>query len=323
MKKKLLFIVNPRSGRGMIKNSLLEIIDIFIKGGYEVITHITQAPREAEDVVREHVSDVDAIVCSGGDGTLDEVVDAVMNLRPDMKIGYIPAGSTNDFANSLGIEKNMVEAARDIMVDEIYQCDVGSFNMHHFVYVAAFGMFTNVSYETDQTLKNTLGHVAYLLEAGKQLLNFQSYHMRIVADGRLIEGNYTYGMITNSRLVGGIKGITGHEVDMNDGLFEVTLVHTPTNPVELNEIIQNLLSGSDVGCPLVDKIKASHLVIESNEELAWTLDGEYGGTYREAEIQNHHKSLHLFLNRAKTEHLAVHPIAENVVMSESQLNDGD
>uniref|UniRef100_I5AVX6 DAGKc domain-containing protein n=1 Tax=Eubacterium cellulosolvens (strain ATCC 43171 / JCM 9499 / 6) TaxID=633697 RepID=I5AVX6_EUBC6 len=297
MGKKLLFVYNPRSGRGLIKQNLAEIIDVLTKGGYDVIAHPTQAAGDARETFARMAGEVDTVVCSGGDGTMDEVVDAVMKYAPAMPVGYIPAGSTNDFANSLAISKNMVEAAEDIVVGDIYQCDVGAFNDKHFIYVAAFGMFTNVSYETDQTLKNNLGHLAYVLEAGKQLFNIPSYHIMVDADGRKVEGNYAYGMITNSRLVGGMKNITGRAVDMNDGLFEVTLVHTPTNPIEVNEIIQALLNGAETS--LVEKVKAKRVTIDSAEEIAWTLDGEYGEAHTHVEIENRHKELQLFLNRRK------------------------
>ncbi len=296
MNKRLLFVYNPRSGRGMISQHLVEIIDIFTKGGYDVIAHPTQAAGDAEEIVKRYSSEVDSVVCSGGDGTLDEVINGVMKTSPSIAVGYIPAGSTNDFANSLSIPKDMIEAAQDIVAGDIYQCDVGAFNEGYFSYVAAFGMFTNVSYETDQTLKNVIGHLAYVLEAGKQVFNVPSYHLMVTADGRRIEGNYAYGMITNSRLVGGMRNITGKEVDMNDGLFEVTLVHTPTNLIDINEIIQSLLNVNEKS-RLVEKFKARRITIESAENIAWTLDGEFGNSHNFVIIENRHRELHLFLNR--------------------------
>jgi YegS/Rv2252/BmrU family lipid kinase len=298
MHKKLLFIYNQKSGRGTIRISIPEIIDIFTRGGYDVLAHPTQSVGDATQVVETYGKYVDAIVCGGGDGTLDEVLNGTMRTCPDVKLGYIPSGSTNDFAKSLSIPMNPVEAAKDIVVGDIYQCDVGQFGQKFFSYVAAFGMFTNVSYETNQNLKNTLGHFAYLLEAGKQVLNIPCYHLIIDVDGRKTEGNYAVGMITNSRLVGGMKNITGSNVDMNDGLFEVTMVRTPTNPIEINRVIAELTTDIQQ-CTMVDKLKGHRIVIEAQDDIAWTLDGEYGDTLRSVTIQCHTKALNLFLNRRK------------------------
>ncbi|MGN0364149.1 MAG: diacylglycerol/lipid kinase family protein [Bilifractor sp.] len=297
MRKKLLFIYNVHSGKGMVREKLADIIDIFTQGGFDVLAHPTQSVGDATQFVREHLAMVDVVVCSGGDGTLDEVVDGIMDTAPGFPVGYIPAGSTNDFANSLAIPKDMLLAARDIVLGDLYQCDVGAFNDKYFTYVAAFGMFTNVSYETDQNLKNNLGHFAYLLQAGKEVFNIPSYHLIINADGRRIEGNYSYGMVTNTRVVGGMRNITGPAVDMNDGLFEVTLVRTPTNPIEVNEIVQNLLNIADNSSSLVDKLKARKIVFDSSEEIAWTLDGEYGDSHNHVVIENQQKVLNLYLNR--------------------------
>ena len=169
MKKRLLFIFNPKSGKAQIKNKLCEIIDTFVKGGYEVVAHPTQGAGDAYEKTKELAPEMDLVVCSGGDGTLDEVVSGLMECEERIPLGYIPAGSTNDFANSLDIPKNMEKAAKDIIEGKLYSCDVGVFNKRHFIYIAAFGIFTDVSYETDQHLKNVLGHLAYLLEGSKRI----------------------------------------------------------------------------------------------------------------------------------------------------------
>lgn len=298
MRKKMLFIYNPLSGKGLIKNNLSDIISIFSDAGYEVICHPTNAKGDGKRTVEEFADKVDVVVASGGDGTLDEIVTGLMNSNPALPVGYIPSGSTNDFATSLGISRDMVKAAEDITIGDIYQCDVGAFNSTYFVYVAAFGMFTHVSYETDQTMKNTFGRLAYLMEAGKEVFNVPSYHIRLNVDGQVSEGNYIYGMITNARSVGGIRGITGNAVDMNDGLFEVTMVRTPLNPLDLSEIISTLLSG-DGHSSLVETYKAKKIVLEPMDEIDWTLDGEFGDKHKMVVIENKHKVLNLFLNRRR------------------------
>ena len=202
MDKKMLFVFNPCSGKGQIKTKLLEIIDIFVKGGYEVLVHPTQEPQDGYRQVKKFAQDVDLVVCSGGDGTLDEVVTALMEVEKEVPLGYIPAGSTNDFANSLSIPKDMAQAARAIVEGKCYSCDVGSFNEDTFVYVAAFGIFTDVSYQTDQNLKNLLGHLAYVLEGTKRIFNVKTYHMKVTSNGETFEDDYIYGMVSNSRSVG-------------------------------------------------------------------------------------------------------------------------
>lgn len=214
----MLFVFNPKAGKGRIKMHLLDIVDIFNKGGYEVIIRATQGPKDAYEQVKEYADQVDLIACSGGDGTLDEVVTGIVEVGSQTPIGYIPAGSTNDFANSLFMPKSMTAAASMIMEEQIYHCDIGKFNNQTFAYVAAFGLFTNVSYETDQDLKNILGHVAYVLEGMKQLFEVKSYHLKVTSDELTVENDFIYGMISNSRSVGGFKNLTGKNVDMNDGL---------------------------------------------------------------------------------------------------------
>lgn len=207
--KKLLFVINGHSGKGQIKNRLLEIIDVMVQEGYQVTVHTTQAREDATNVVREQAKDYDLIVCSGGDGTLDETVTGLMQSGEKVPIGYIPAGSTNDFANSLKIPKNMLHAGKTAVTGRRFPCDVGEFNGDFFIYVAAFGIFTDVSYATSQELKNVLGHVAYILEGAKRLHTIKSYHMRVEYDGQETEGDFLLGMITNSTSVGGFKGMTG------------------------------------------------------------------------------------------------------------------
>lgn len=298
MRKRMLFIYNPLSGKGLIKNSLSDIISTFTEAGYDVICHPTSSRGDGQRTVEELGDRAEVIVVSGGDGTLDEIVTGMMNSGFSIPVGYIPSGSTNDFAASLGISKDMVTAAEDITLGDLYQCDVGAFNSTYFVYVAAFGMFTHVSYETDQTMKNTFGRLAYLMEAGKEVFNVPSYHIRLDVDGQVSEGNYIYGMITNARSVGGIRGITGNAVDMNDGLFEVTMVRTPLNPLDLSEIISTLLSG-DGHSALVETYKAKKVILEPMEEIDWTLDGEFGDKHKTVVIENKHKVLNLFLNRRR------------------------
>ena len=294
----MLFVFNPKAGKGKIKTHLLDIVDIFSSHNYEIIIRSTQAPRDAYEKAKEYADSVDLIVCSGGDGTLDEVVTGIMEVDSSVPIGYIPAGSTNDFANSLFMPKNMTKVAEMIMEEELYHCDIGRFNQKTFAYVAAFGLFTDVSYETDQDLKNVLGHVAYVLEGVKRLFDIKSYHMKVTSDEVQAEDDFIVGMITNSRSVGGFKNLTGKNVDMNDGLFEVTLIAHPKNPLQLQEIITALVMAED-NTDLIYSFKTKKLTIESDEEVPWTLDGEFGGDHSYVDIENRHKALNLYLKSTK------------------------
>ena len=295
MKKRMLFVFNPKAGKGRIKTHLLDIVDIFNKGGYEVIIRATQGPKDAYEQVKEYADQVDLIACSGGDGTLDEVVTGMMNSEIRRPIGYIPAGSTNDFANSLQIPKRMTEAAQCIVENNVYPCDVGSFNSDYFVYIAAFGMFTEVSYQTNQDVKNVLGHLAYVLEGAKCIFNVKSYEVEIELNGEKIRDEFIYGMITNSESVGGFRSITGKNIRLDDGLFEVTMIKTPRNAIELQEIITSLLRG-EMDSNYIISYKTRQVVIRSEIAIPWTLDGEYGGDHKEVEICCHQKAVDIIVN---------------------------
>ncbi len=284
-RNKLLFIYNPHAGKARIRSHLLDLIDIFTKAGFEVTAYPTQKRGDAAAMVEECAKKFDLLVCSGGDGTLDEVVTGMMRCEKKIPLGYVPAGSTNDFANSLKIPKDMEKAAHVITGGKAFSCDVGRFNEDTFVYIAAFGLFTDVSYETNQQMKNVLGHMAYILEGVKRLSSIKSYHVKVTADDRELEGDFLYGMVTNSRSVGGFKNITGKNVELDDGLFEVTLIKRPKNAIELNKIMGALV-GARIDTNYMHCFKAVHISFQSETEIPWTLDGEFGGIHRDVNVQN-------------------------------------
>lgn len=290
--KKLLFVFNPKSGMGLIKNNLLDIVDVMVKAGYDPTVYPTQARGDATRKVKEDGANYERIVCSGGDGTLDEVVTGLREAGLNTPLGYIPAGSTNDFARTLGISSDMVKAAEIAVGDHIFPCDVGQFNDDTFIYIAGFGLFTEISYDTPQELKNMLGHAAYILSAAKSLATIPSYLMQVEANGEVIEDRFIYGMITNSISVAGFKGLTGKDVELDDGEFEVTLIKSPNNPIELSEIVE-YLTGLISDTKMVYKFKAAHVVVRSRSSVTWTMDGENGGDHWSVEIKNHHKKLNI------------------------------
>ncbi len=288
--RKLLFVFNPKSGKGLIKNHLLDIVDTMVKAGYETTLYTTQSRGDATRKVREDGANYDRIVCSGGDGTLDEVVTGMREGNLHMPLGYIPAGSTNDFARTLGIPSDMVKAAEIAVGDNLFPCDVGQFNEDTFIYIAGFGIFTEISYETPQELKNIFGHAAYILSAAKSLASIPSYLMQVEANGEVFQDRFIYGMVTNSISVAGFKGLTGKDVRLDDGEFEVTLVKSPTNPIELNEIIA-YLTGLLPETKMVYNFKTDDIRIRSRSSVTWTLDGENGGDHWSVNIRNHYRKL--------------------------------
>ena len=223
--KKLLFVFNPNSGKAQLKNKLMQIVQIFSEGGYDVTVYPTKAAMDGYNYIIENGLSHDVIVCSGGDGTLNETVGAVLHLDERIPIGYIPSGTTNDFARSLGIPKDMIEAAKVIVKGRTFNCDIGMVDgQRSFNYVAAFGAFTEVSYNTPQQLKNVLGHQAYIIEAAKQFMTLKPCYVRVKSDIKNVEGNFVYGMVSNTKSVGGMKFLVGGSTDLQDGLFDCKAV---------------------------------------------------------------------------------------------------
>ena len=291
-KKKLLFVFNPFSGKAQIKNQLLDIVDVMVKADYEVTIYPTQAQGDAIHKIETEAGDYDLVVCSGGDGTLDEVVTGMMHREKKVPLGYIAAGSTNDFATSLGIPKNMVKAAETAVAGRVFPCDIGAFNGDFFVYVAAFGLFTEVSYKTSQEWKNVLGHAAYILEGAKCLHDIPSFLMQVEYDNVRLQDEFIYGMISNSTSVGGILTLDPSVVDMQDGKFELMLIRPPKDAVELMGCIQ-ALTGQRYDTPMLTFCSASCLTVTANPEMPWTLDGEKEEGHETGEVENLHRAIRL------------------------------
>ena len=305
--KRLLCIYNPHAGKELLKPKLSDIIDIFVKAGYEVVAYPTQSYRDAYRKVSEYDSDeYDLVVCSGGDGTIDEVVTGMMQRDKRDPIGYIPTGTTNDFANSLHIPKGLLRAADNAVNGTLFPCDVGKFNDDIFVYIAAFGLFTDVSYQTKQEMKNVLGHLAYVLEGTKRLFNVPSYRIKVTHDGETLEDEFIFGMVTNSRSVGGFRNMIGKQVVFDDGLFEVTLIKTPKNPLALQEIVASLLI-EQVDTKHMYSFKTGRITFESLEEIPWTLDGEFGGAHDEVTVENLNRQLRIMVPEEHIRELMSNP----------------
>jgi len=293
--KKLLFLYNAHSGREKIKNKLVKIIDIFAKAGYEITVHPTQAKDDATNTIVADGDRYDLVVVSGGDGTLDEAVKGMIGLKKDIPLGYIPAGSTNDFAKSIGIPADMAKAAETVIYGESFPCDIGMFNDSYFVYIAAFGILTEVSYETKQEYKNVFGHMAYVLEGIKSvgMGNFKPIELTITVKDRVIKDSFIYGMVSNSSSVGGVKSPMFKDVQLDDGKFEGVFIRYPEDPTDLNAVLASLIAG-EPDAEYMYFFKASEFTITSDEPVSWTLDGENGGSHTEVNIKNLKQAVRIF-----------------------------
>ncbi|MDO4805121.1 MAG: YegS/Rv2252/BmrU family lipid kinase [Lachnospiraceae bacterium] len=301
MFQKILLIYNPRAGKGLFVPKLADVVDMFVKAGYRVEVHPTQKQGDAIKVARRVSGYIDLLVVAGGDGTLGEVVTGLVASGRDMPIGYIPVGSTNDYAFSLNMSSSILEATGDIVGGEPQAVDIGRFNNKIFVYVAAFGLFTDVSYDTNQDMKNLFGHLAYIFEGMRRIGDIKTYPLHVEVEGNVHEGDYIYGMVTNSVSVGGFRGMTGKDIYLDDGVFEMMLIHTPTNPMELNELITALMTGDPESTSMIEYYHTDHIEISSSESIPWTLDGEYGGKHSNVVIQNMKQRVRMILYGDKSQ----------------------
>lgn len=298
--KSMLFVMNPKAGRTTLKDSLVDVIDIFCKNDYAVRTYITQSPDDAERVICEEAANYDVIVCAGGDGTLGNTISGFMKCGLKKPLGYIPCGSTNDYANSLDIPKKALMAADMITKATPFSVDIGSLNKKFFVYVAAFGIFSDTSYATPQNMKNILGHAAYILQGIKSIVNIPTYHMVVDVDGERIEDDFMFGMVSNSVSIGGFKSIVRKGVEFDDGLFEGILIKKLANPADLNRIIHALLTG-DVSEKNMIKFQAKNVKISCEDVVSWTVDGEFGGDYHDVEINIHERAVDILVVQEEEE----------------------
>ena len=292
--KKMLFIMNPKAGRTTLKNSLVDVLEVFCNNDYDVRTYLTKSADDAERVVAEEGVGYDVIVCAGGDGTLGNTVAGFMKSGLKVPLGYIPCGSTNDFARSMEIPMTAVEAAETVVGAEPFSVDIGSLNDKYFVYVAAFGVFSDTSYATPQNMKNILGHAAYVLQGIKSIANIPSYKMKITIDGEIQEGEFIFGMVSNSISVGGFKSITRKGVEFDDGLFEGVLIRTIKTPADLERVVRALLTG-DISEKSMVSFRASNVLFEAEDPVAWTCDGEFGGEYKNTSIDIHRRAIDLLV----------------------------
>ena len=290
---KTLFIYNPNSGQKLIRIYLWDILNNLAKAEYDLKVYPTRKSGECLNYIKENGSKYDLVIVSGGDGTLNEAINGLMSLRKRPNLGYIPAGTTNDFGATHKIPRDMNKASKSIIEGKnIYKIDIGKFNDRYFDYVAAFGAFTDVAYNTPQDIKNRLGHLAYLVSGIEALKEIKPYKIHIKTEDIEIEDEFIYGMITNTYQVGGLYRFNKSHVKFDDGLFEVTLVKNVQDPLELAEMAASLAE-ENVKSEYVIRFKCKNISLISDKQLSWTLDGENGGRTDKAEIKVLNKAITL------------------------------
>ena len=298
MSKEMLFFINPNAGRADIRNYLLDVLAAFSEGDYRIHIYPTRYPKEITEVIAREGENYDMVVCCGGDGTLNETVSGLMQLEHQPLLGYIPAGTVNDFASSLHISKTIPTAARNIVDGVPFACDMGMWGGQYFTYVAGFGAFTEVSYDTPHEQKQALGRLAYLLEGARSLTRIRPYHVRVEHDKGCFEDDVLLGLVTNATSVGGFKAPASAKaaVLLDDGLNEVILVRNVTNLTDMNRLTNSLLRWDLSGDQFVT-FQTDHLHFEFDQRVPWTLDGEYGGMVKDVTIRNVPKAVRIMVPR--------------------------
>ena len=291
--KRLLFIYNPNAGRQQARSHLAAILDVFSAEGYLVTAYPTKYRGDATDAAAALSAGYDRVVCCGGDGTLNETVAGLMRLPEELRpvLGYIPTGTTNDFSKNLSFPRGTEKVAAVACGGVPRACDLGQANGRWFTYVAAFGLFTDVTYTTPQPAKNLLGHMAYVLEAAGKLTSINSYRVKVEADGQVIESDFIYGMVGNTVSVGGLLSLPADNVKLDDGLFEVVLVRKPRTPADFQTILTALATQTLPDNGPIITFHASKLSFSCQAPLPWTLDGEFGGEFTFTQIENRPKAI--------------------------------
>ena len=289
--KKLLLIVNPCSGRAKMYTELLKVVEVFSNADYLVSVYPTKAKGDATQYIQKlNHDDFDMLVVCGGDGTLNEVIEGIMNSGNNIPLGYIPSGTLNEWSSGLNISRNIETAAKDIINGKQIRLDIGRFNDKYFSYTASFGAFTGASYSTPQEVKNVLGQSAYFFEGIKSLGAIKPIHMKITTEDRVVEGDFLFGAVSNSLSVGGIVKYDKTPVGLNDGIFEIILIRNPDNIVKLQPLVDGILK-HEFDREGIEFFRSEKFVIETDEEVAWTLDGEYAKGEAVVTVENIHGAI--------------------------------
>lgn len=282
----LLFVYNPRAGKGRARWMLSGVINAFTRAGRLVTAYPTQAPGDARRIIRELAPKFDRVACCGGDGTLHEVMAGLMDLPESARppVGYLPMGTTNDYARNLALPRGLEEMAALAAEGEPRGVDLGKLGEEYFIYVAAFGLFADTSYSTPQEMKNLLGHLAYVLKGATELTSQKRYHLKVDYDEGQLEGDYIYGMVSNTISVGGVIGLPAGEVKLDDGRLEALLVEAPQSIAQLNAAVRALARQEYSEESGVRVLHSTRFKFTGEEKVPFTVDGEFGGEHRQVEI---------------------------------------
>lgn len=291
LQKKLLLIVNPCSGRAKMHTELLKVIETLSSADFTVTVYPTKFKGDATEYVSKlSQNDYDLIVVCGGDGTLNEVITGIMQTSLNIPLGYIPSGTLNEWSNGLKISRNIETASKDITTGKQIELDIGKFGDKYFSYTASFGAFTSASYSAPQDIKNVLGQAAYFFEGVKSLANIKPIHLKFTHENGVTEGDFLFGAISNSLSVGGIVKYDKAAVELNDGMFEVLLIRNPDNILKLQPLIDGILK-HEFDREGIEFFRTKKLTIETDEDVSWTLDGEYAKGENIMEVSNIHNAI--------------------------------
>jgi YegS/Rv2252/BmrU family lipid kinase len=301
MKKRLLFVYNPNAGRKRIKECLDDIITEFCKEDIEVVVCPTKKSGDATVTVKEYEDDETCfmVACAGGDGTLHEIVNGMMLRNKRIPITYMPMGSTNDFGGSLGIPKDITEAAKLVNTGKQFPCDIGRLNSEYFVYTACFGVFTETSYATPQNLKNSLGHFAYVLNGATELTKIQRYQVKVEFDDSVVEGKFIFGSVSSTASIGGFRPITPEDVEFDDGLYELVLIKD-AKFYEFPKLANDLLRGTYSANENIVYARVNKVKFTSENPVPWCVDGEFGGNFCEAGIEIYKQAVTFMIPSSKS-----------------------
>ena len=291
--KKILLIYNPNSGTRKSARYLSQVLEVFTSHGCTTTALPTLKRGDAKDYVAEYGPAHDIVVAMGGDGTYNEVVAGLMSAGLDTPLGYIPAGSTNDFAASMGLSKDIPQAAEDICLGTPVPVDCGTFNDRTFTYVACFGAFARASYDTPQDIKNVLGHLAYVLSGAATIGDIRPIRAKVIVDGKTYEGSYLFGAVSNSTSMGGILKLKPEDVDLSDGLFELMLVKDSSDLIEVGDLVRAAALQDYANTPMLTFIEGRHFEFRIPEAVDWSLDGEYQKGVPDIVIDNKHNVINL------------------------------
>ncbi len=285
--KSMLFVFNRFAGNKRMWTHMTDVLNTMTEEGYLVSTYSTQSEGDTSTIIERIGMQFDRIVVAGGDGTLNEAVSGVLKLNSPPPLGYIPVGTTNDFSKNMNLPTELTEIVKIACHGTVRPCDTGSFNGRSFIYVAAFGAFTDVSFSTPQSIKNLLGYSAYLLESVKRIGSIKPYHITVQYDGKELTGDFIYGMVSNTKQVGGLKHLPPGNPQLDDGLLEVTLISPPQTLAELEHFSRSFILGDMVSIlesPMLQTFSAKEIQLTADNALLWALDGENGGVHKIAKI---------------------------------------